>query len=163
MIWNEQQLLKSCEQWRGTPHRDRLRLKSRGVDCINFVAAVAIENGIVESFTIPFYQASWGIGRKNNIMERLMMECFNVQKVANAERADLRNGDVLIFRVGQQSNHVGIVCQDQCWHCMVNRTVEPCTLDASLLIDIQSVLRFTEKGFKKRPEMLAFEDFQEKI
>lgn len=160
MMWTHEQkeaARAACNEWRGTPHRDRLRLKKKGVDCVNFVAAVLIDAGLVRDFALPYYSANWGIGRRENVMSRLIDELFHVEEVTGEPEF----GDLLVFRVGRQSNHIGIVIDGECWHCMTRRFVEPSELDHRIFSDVQTILRLVAPGEKRAPETLVLNDFLE--
>ena len=149
--------MRFAHDWRGTPHVDRIAIRKKGVDCINFVCGVLIASGICPRFTMPYYDTAWGIGRSNNILERLALDCFKCEVLLDTEPWQF--GDIGIFRVGRMSNHIGIVLDDELWHVSLGRMVEPEPITGRLMERIQSMVRLSEIGFNRHPETLKLEDF----
>ena len=152
--------LATARHWLGTPHRDRMAMVGVGIDCIHFVRQVMMAGGISESFELPYYLPRWGIGRGNNIMERLLLQCFDGVLVPY-HMEPLADGDILIFQVGRQSNHCGIVLDGQCWHSQAAYVVHPDPINPEFLTRLQAVVRLTARGPRRRPEELQAEDFKQ--
>lgn len=152
--------LECAERWHGTPHRDRMAKVGVGIDCIHFVREVMIAGGISEPFDCPYYLPRWGVGRDNNVMERLLLRCFEAELVPY-HMEPVQDGDVLIFQVGRQSNHCGIVIGGQCWHSQAKYVVHPIPMTPELLCRLQAVVRLTACGPRFRPEELTQEDFKQ--
>lgn len=130
-----------------------------GIDCIHFVREVLISAGLSERFECPYYLPRWGLGRGNNVMERLILKCFNAEIVPFGE--PLRNLDILVFAVGRQSNHCGIVLDGQCWHSQALRCVHPIPINSELMERLQSIVRINKPGLRFRPENLTQEEFRQ--
>lgn len=131
-----------------------------GIDCIHFVREIMISGGLSQPFELPYYVPRWGIGRGNNVMERLLLKCFSAEPVPfHMERP--ADGDILIFQVGRQSNHCGIVIDGQCWHSQASYVVHPDPINPELLTRLQAVVRVKECGPRFRPEDLTEEDFRQ--
>lgn len=133
--------------------------KGVGIDCLHFVREVMVSAGVTETFDFPYYSPRWGIGRGNNVLERLFMRCYDAKFVGFDE--PLQDGDVLIFAVGRQSNHCGIVLDGQCWHSQAARVVYPIQITADIMDSLQSIVRLKAPGLRFRPEELTREDFQQ--
>lgn len=150
--------LRAADTWQGQPHRDRIAILGRGIDCLHFVGLILTEARILPPFRLPYYKPAWGIGRASNIVERVFAECCDVETLP--PNAPPKFGDVAIFAVGQQSNHVGIVLDDgDLWHVRARDVVRPEPI-ADLQPALQSLIRFREPGFRRRPETLTLEDLR---
>lgn len=126
-----------------------------GIDCLRFVCEVLQDAEIIPPFTAPFYDPRWGIGRQNNVMERIAHACCATHSVELDE--ELLFGDILIFNVGNQSNHCAILLDGEVWHVKAKAVVAPEPLD-EILPQLQCAIRFLEEGFLRRPETLTRED-----
>ena len=158
MITSTQQTaaLAEARRWLGTPHRNRMAKPGVGVDCLGFVRAILVATGTLPPFEFPFYDPSWGLGRASNIMERVLKLCTNVE-IFPANHAPAF-GDLIIFAVGRQSNHVGIFLDGAIWHVRTNGVVGPTHPDDDLTGHIQSIATITAPGFTRRPETLTATD-----
>lgn len=151
---------REAEEWRGTPHFDRMKSKGVGVDCINFVAAVVQASGIWPTFTMPGYSTRTGLGRSENVIERILLKLCHCEPVGETE--EWQFGDIVIFTVGRQSNHVGIFLDGFIWHSMARHLVEPMPVHRSTFEAVQGVLRLTGDGFREGqgPQNITPEDFK---
>ncbi len=149
--------MREAEEWRMTPHFDRLRIKRRGVDCINFVLAILHACGIIEDVKLPFYKPGWGYGRSFNVMESLAHKCMYCIDCPETEPYEF--GDVVFFRAGVQSNHTGIVLDGQLWHCAAGRRVEPMRIDERFYSAVQGAVRITQTGMQNPLSALTVADF----
>lgn len=159
-VWTperRQRAIAYAHDMRGTPHVDRIAIKGVGIDCVHFVSGVIIASGISESFRLPFYKPQWGIGRRNNVLERVTLDCLHCHVID--EREYLQFGDIAIFKVGRQSNHVGVILDGDLWHVRLGRMVEPEPVTIPLLQTLQAAIRIDATGLKKRPESLTIQDF----
>lgn len=160
MIWTPERqasAIAEAKEWHGTPHHDRMRKKAVGVDCINFVCAVLITAGIHEDFRMPGYNTRTGLGRAENTLERVILATFHARALEDREAWEF--GDLIIFKVGRASNHIGIWLNDRIWHVQARRFVEPIVAKQSTYDTVQSVLRITDTGFRQPPENIKPEDF----
>lgn len=145
--------MRAClKVWEGTPHKDRMAKVGVGIDCIGLVAEVFVAAGQIERFTFPFYKTSWGYGRRNNLMERMLCMCCHAEVAETPE-----SGDVVIFAVGRQTNHCGVVMDGKVWHAFAGNVVRADALSDHIK-RIQSFVRLTAPGFRKRPEELTTSD-----
>lgn len=138
--------------WKGTPHRDRMAKVGVGIDCVHFLREVFVAAGVLPEFVFPFYATNWGYGRSNNLMERMLVTACHAEVVTTPQ-----DGDVVVFRVGRQTNHCGVCLDGLVWHAQFKRGVRFDDL-ATFDDKIQSYVRLTARGFKKRPEELQKSD-----
>lgn len=166
MIWTPERIQAAEEAfayWEHTPHRDRMAKQGIGIDCLELMKAATIAAGITPPFVMPYYRPSWGLGRAVNVIEPCLLHCFHCETVPAAEEPVL--GDLLVWRVGRQSNHVGIVWYRAgvlgVWHTHIKKGVEfvPLPLE-QMLIYRQSFVRFTATGFKADPATINPQDFR---
>ena len=135
--------------WLGTPHRDRIAIKGKGIDCLNLMREIYVAAGILPRFKFPYYNTRLGVGLDYNVMEWAAGEVFYTTKVTNSQ---YRLGDLVIFRVGHQSNHVAVLLDaGQIYHSASGCGVRTDHLEV-VEDEIQSVLRFTSTGIKRNPE-----------
>lgn len=128
----------------------------QGIDCINFVFVVLAAAGVVEPFKLPRYQENLGVLRERNIMERLVLDYFNAVAVPAPRAAMPGFGDVVVFKCGAQSNHIGIVIDGEVWHVPGNGRVGP-EAWPNVRRTAQSLLMFTAPGFHTDPSTMTWE------
>jgi cell wall-associated NlpC family hydrolase len=145
-------------RWEGTPHRDRMAKIGSGIDCLFLLREIAVAAGVLPPFEFPFYNPAWGLGRRNNLIGRIL----NLTTFCQTLPPDttLQDGDVLIFAVGRQSNHCAMFIKGRVWHATANRFVTGETMEEALQAPLQAVIRITAPGFKRRPETLTQEEFK---
>lgn len=148
------EILAEAQTWEGTPHRDRMAKRGVGIDCLYFLAAVACKFDVLPPFTMPFYRPIWGVGREFNVIERVLLGCCHATVVD--KDGPLETGDAVIFSVGRQSNHVGLVIGAHLWHSIVDQGVV--ADDITDARPWQSVVRLHAPGFTRRPETLSVKD-----
>lgn len=119
---------------------------------------ILIAGGASERFTLPYYVTHWGLGRGNNIMERLLLRTFHSRRLEPDEA--VQDGDVYVFAVGKQTNHCGISIGGQCWHVAFKNVVQP-TPPAQIMDRLQSIIRITNPGLRLRPETITREDMKQ--
>lgn len=159
MAFNIIKARECAKLWLGTPHHDRMAKVGAGIDCIHFVREILIAGGMTDPFKCPYYLPRWGIGRGNNVLERLLLKCYDAAVVPFGK--PLKNGDIFIFAVGKQSNHCGIVLDGECWHSQARHVVHPMKITPDILERLQSVVRIKKPGLRFRPELLTSEDFKQ--
>jgi cell wall-associated NlpC family hydrolase len=160
-IWTEERRSKArdaAKQWEGTPHQNRMAKPGVGIDCLGLLRVVAVAAGILPEFEMPFYDPRWGYGREFNIIERVLEECCHARRLEAHEPVEF--GDVVVWTVGRQSNHVGIMIDDAIWHVQAKRFVQGDEFTTALQSGIQAVMRITADGFIRRPESLTAEDLR---
>lgn len=140
----------------GTPHRNRMAKPGVGIDCLGFVRAILVAGKILPPFEFPFYDPAWGLGRASNIMERVLRICTTADILPPDTAPQF--GDLIIFAVGRQSNHVGIFLDGDIWHVQTNYSVGPIHREDDLAGKIQCLARITAPGFRSRPEDLTAAD-----
>jgi cell wall-associated NlpC family hydrolase len=140
--------------WLGTPHFDRIAKREVGIDCINLVRVAFVAVGWLPDFELPYYSPNWGLDARNNVMERLLLKCCNAEIVTGAPQP----GDLLIFKVGKQANHIAIFAGGKVWHSITRAGVR-CDEWEVVKSRLQCIIRLTSPGFRVRPETLTSTDF----
>lgn len=119
-VWTEERKDAAravCQLYAGTPHRARVAIPGRrsgGVDCIHFVDRVLVGAGVIPEHTLPGYDDRAGVFRQRNIIEDILVRHLIADTLP--EDAEAAFGDIVICKVGRQSNHVGIVIDGDLWH-----------------------------------------------
>lgn len=158
MIWTDerkQKAIDSCYKWRGTKHRDHLALPGKGVDCINFVCAVAKEAGIVEEFKMPRYNVNLSRRGASDILINSVSSVSSVEKIEDINTAQF--GDIAVFKSHYCCNHVGIVIEEHgiqyLWHVRSGSFVEPFPYQCEKKF-VLCLLRFKDLGLTADPSKL---------
>ena len=104
-------ILKEVSSWEGTPYVHQGMVKGVGTDCAMFVFAVALKCKLLKKSDqkrIPLYSIEWHL---HNHEEKLLMalEDFGCTEI-NIE--DVQPGDILCFKYGRTSSHLGIMIDD---------------------------------------------------
>lgn len=90
--------------WLRTPYHHRALIKGVGVDCAQLPLGVYAGAGLIERFDTGDYPPDWHLHRDAErylaIIERLAGEI---------EPADLKPGDVILFRFGRAFSHGALV------------------------------------------------------
>jgi NlpC/P60 family putative phage cell wall peptidase len=109
-------LLIELESWMGVPWRHRSHTKG-GCDCVGFVYGVYTALGVTSRVEIPAYQRDWHIHRKEELMKDVLAAMRNFIQIQDGE---FKTGDLVLFRYGQASAHVGIVFERGFYHAPTN-------------------------------------------
>jgi cell wall-associated NlpC family hydrolase len=132
---DKEKFIKIARSWLGTKWQHDQQIKGVGVDCVNFLMAVAIEYGC-DLPTIPKNYDR--ISRNNEIVDYIDANFDIIPK-------ELMNStDIAIFRVSGYSTHVGIITAPyEIIHSdnKVGKVVEH-NLDGIWLRKLHSVWRF---------------------
>jgi len=107
-IENQIKLKEILDSWKGTQFKHRCNVKQGGVDCLNFVAKVFEELGIIKwrKDLIPEYLPDWHMhDTREQLLEGLMKELNIIPINLNATPM---NGDILTFFIGKAAAHVAI-------------------------------------------------------
>lgn len=97
-------LVDVARGWIRTPFHDCAGVKGVGVDCAQFLAAVFIEAGFVEPFTIAPYSPQFMLHRSDEIF---MGTVLRFAKEIPAESVGA--GDVVLYKIGRCFAHGAIV------------------------------------------------------
>ncbi len=157
IIWTEERKTLArdvCNLYAGTPHRARVAIPGRragGVDCIHFVDRVLVGAGIIPEHTLPGYDDRAGVFRQRNIIEDILVRHLAAEILPPDAPAEF--GDIVICKVGRQSNHVGIVIDGDFWHVPGGGNCGNEAL-ANWRARIQSLLRVTGTGLLADPSTL---------
>lgn len=99
----DEQLIVEIRSWIGTRWMHGQAVKGVGVDCIQFVVAVAKAAGwLPDDFSAPAYNVDHAMHSDVSVLlEGLEQYCVKVPKT------DIRPGDILAFHYGRCASHVG--------------------------------------------------------
>jgi NlpC/P60 family putative phage cell wall peptidase len=99
-------IVATARGWIGTPYIDQASLKGVGCDCLGILRGVWREVLGTDTPPIPIYSADWAEATG----EELMLQHMG-QHLDTVPRADMREGDVLVFRMlrGRPAKHCGIL------------------------------------------------------
>ena len=153
MNWTDkdkQRLREAVAAWEGTPHVHRRAIRGKGVDCVNFVAAVLADAGIVDRERLPSYPTAWGFMSPKNVLGVGLAKVLHCKRIPWEGAGGLSFGDIVIFKAGRQSNHAGIIVDGRLWHVMTGGTVHA-ALPARFMTGIQEIVRLIDRGWKKKP------------
>lgn len=154
MMWTDERknlARVTCLTWRGTRHKNRICRLQIGIDCIRFVAEVLRTSEVISGFSFPYYATGHGIFVTHNFMEDIFAHLLYTEEIDVPEF-----GALIVCRVGKATNHCGIVIDEKAWHVPFASEVKPDRLD---LMDIQTMLRITQPGFRNDPSTLRIKDF----
>lgn len=152
-VWTidrELESLAAAKAWQGTPHRNRVALMGRGIDCIRFVVEILKAAEIVDASPLPAYPIAWGIGDQVNKIAPALALMLDVERIRPDDWKPAW-GDVLIWKVGKQSNHCGIVLDGQAWHVANGIPVGPVSIELTRHA-FQEILRIRRPGWTVPPE-----------
>jgi len=141
----------ACARWEGTPHADNMAALGVGVSCIHFVAEVLFAARVLPRRVLPRYDPRAGMFGHVSMLQELSGHCLFCRD-ATGEPPDF--GDILIWRTGGSSGHVGIVVDGRVWHSLAGRRVKSHAYDVCLFHVEQSV-RLTNFGWKNWPDNLV--------
>lgn len=144
--------------WIGTPHRHRIAIPGKGIDCLNLMRELYVASGVLPPYQLPYYHHGLGLGMNFNVMEWIARRVLIADEVP-ADPGFLAFGDLAIFSVGAQANHVGMVFDGTVVHACVDKGTVVESLD---VLDgaVQSIFRLREAGFAIRPETLNFREIR---
>lgn len=101
------QIVISATSWLNTPYHHHGKIRGVGVDCAQFLVAVAYENGLIteEQYkSVPNYPVQWHLhNREEKLLE--MVESFNCVEIP---KELTQPGDIITFQFGRVTSHLGI-------------------------------------------------------
>lgn len=152
-VWDDaakELAVAAAQQWAGTPWANRRCQLGKGVDCIHFVKSILEASEIIPPTSLPFYKASLGFRADQNVMEAAILECLHCERAGgDFFLGQPRFGDLIIWRCGASSNHIGIML-DHPWHVRTHSVVAP-TPYKTIEHEVQSILRITQRGLRSEP------------
>ena len=104
------EVVKVVNSWLETPyhHRQRVKGKNGGVDCIQFLVGVALEIGVYPGDPgqeIPYYSTEWHLHKNEELLRTEMAKIGMREKpVCEAQVCD-----VLGFKFGKAMAHLGVL------------------------------------------------------
>lgn len=94
-----------CNQWIGTPFVPHACQPGAGVDCVNLVAEILHEAGLIHDYAFPTYRCDQGMHTDDSAV----LAWLNLSHEFNrTDGSRILAGDVLCFRVGRVAHHVGL-------------------------------------------------------
>jgi len=138
-----------CQAFAGTPHMQRRANPGRGIDCIRFAVGAIQAAGILPDFHWPQYPQTIGLGQATNWMADAILRHTHSHSIAPADWI-ASTGDLGIFRVGRQSNHIGVVVAGRFWHVTTGRPVHHCSPD-TVRGHLQEIIRLDAAGLTSQP------------
>lgn len=103
----QRDIVMSAVTWIDTPYHHHGRVKKFGVDCAQFLVAVALETGLItnaQAEAVPNYPVQWHLhNREEKLLE--MLEQFNCVEIPKEET---QPGDIVCFQFGRTTSHLGI-------------------------------------------------------
>lgn len=96
----EDKIIEIARSWLNTPWHHNQKQKGLGVDCVNFLASVAIESGY-EIAPIP---KKYGRIASSNEIESYL----DLHFIRNIDKKILNKTNVLLFKYSGYNTHVGI-------------------------------------------------------
>lgn len=152
MIWTSHRkalAYDSLVKWRGTPHRNRMAEVGVGIDCVHLLHEVITDAGVVQT-RVQFggYDVQDGQFDVSERLQNIVQDCLHV---APASIEQMEFGDIVIFKTGKRSGHLGFYDGASIWHALADRCVTKSQL-ALWRHDIAVNLRLTELGWKNHPQ-----------
>jgi hypothetical protein len=159
-IWRNYHRTKAretLEKWRGLRHINRQANPGKGIDCIRLVLEVYFDNELLERKPLPNYPNTWGLASPENVMAAGLAAAAEFQRIPIADWQP-EFGDLVVWKAGSQSNHIGIVADGVIWHVMTGGKVGPSPI-SPVKRRCQEALRLTKKGWRLDPADLNMKDF----
>ena len=115
---------REAESWIGTPHVHRACVKGLAVDCVHLAVSIYKAAWLMPlDYEPPTYQRHTGLfERSSEILDALKTipgVSFGVFPVS----AQVQDLDLIIFKTGGTSGHVGVILGDEIFHALGGRTV----------------------------------------
>ncbi len=99
-----QKVIDIALTWEKTRYHHAARVKGVGVDCVNFVAAVYEEAGLVPHMVFPYYPPDFMNHRsEEKILNVILQYAVPVETPGP--------GDIALFKFGRSGSHVAIVIE----------------------------------------------------
>lgn len=130
---NDPLLKEELDSWLGTPYRHLSKVKSKGVDCINFVVAVLekLKANQGRNLIVPPYSKDWHLHRGEQKLIHEIERQIPVEKIGYRDNKNklifsenLGNGDIILFKFGRHSAHCGILYLTQVYQTLNTTGVE---------------------------------------
>jgi cell wall-associated NlpC family hydrolase len=133
--------IKIARSWLGTKWQHDQQIKGVGVDCVNFLTAVAIEYGC----DLPPIPKNYERVSRNNEIIDYIADNFNcIYKKGIQTKIEMKTTDIAVFNISGYSTHVAIITEPyKIIHAdnRVGRVIEH-NLDGVWLRKLESIWRF---------------------
>lgn len=106
------------ESWLGTPYLHKAGVKGAGVDCVYFIGELLTEVGVVaKRGKIKYlnYNKQTYMSTKEPLIKNIEAQ-FYVEKLPIEEPS--MDGDILLFKFGNSSSHMGICYNNKLVHAV---------------------------------------------
>lgn len=111
-------LLDELQRWLGTPWRHHCQACRLGADCIGMVYGVLVATGAIQPTTIPPYPRDWHMHNGDELLVDGLRHVPNMIEILDGS---LINGDVILYRYGKASSHIGIYHSNGVYHIPLNQ------------------------------------------
>ena len=103
-------LFIEARSWLGTPYHHQAKVKGIGVDCCNFILAIAENCGLVDCIQLEPYNLQWHLHSREEKMLHLLEKygCTSID-VDLKEPWDWAPGSILCLRYGRACSHLALV------------------------------------------------------
>ncbi|MCA1995918.1 MAG: C40 family peptidase [Armatimonadetes bacterium] len=111
-------LVAAAQRWRGTPFREHARVCQGGADCVQLVAALLEETGLTGHLELP---ADYVVDVGEHAGRSPLLAWFMARPewAGTSDPAEVRPGDVLLFRLGHVAGHAGVALgRGRFVHCL---------------------------------------------
>ncbi len=127
------ELHNEVENWYKTPYRHRKMKKQYGCDCIHFVIGAFLPFGIlpVNIKTIPEYSRDRHIHNTHSLLVENFKKHKAFKDIYKSGDYELKDGDVLLFKVGNTIGHAGIFSRNLIYESVVKSGVRKLTFGNS--------------------------------
>lgn len=155
MIWTDERKAlarASCQKWQDTPHRPRLAVVGVGIDCIQFLAEVISDSGIIPKSEFTGYVLEDGMFRSSRRLRDAISSCLDVEEINPKEN---QFGDIAIFVNGNEAQHCGFLDDAHVWHSLATRGVIRSKYSGVWRAGAQVLLRIKSEGFRVPPQSVV--------
>lgn len=104
-------VVSEARRWLRTPYHQCADVVGAGVDCGMLLVRVFVDSGMCDPFDPRPYSPTWHMHRDDEVYLRLVSD-----RCREIERAEAREGDVVLFRCGRCYSHGGVITRvDPLW------------------------------------------------
>ena len=113
-------LIKEIKEWIGTPYKHRCMVKGKGGDCILSIGSIFINTKAIKpNIKYPEYAPDWHLHNSNELLYEYIHKNINVEDIPL--NAEIKNGDILLYKFGKACSHAALFFNDHIYHSMTNR------------------------------------------
>lgn len=113
-----------AESWIGTPHAHRACVRGVAVDCIHLALSIYKAAGLIQhDYTPPTYQRHTGIFERSSEILTALRGIPGVAFRLVSIEDQTEDLDLVIFKTGGVSGHVGVIIGGEIYHALGGRAV----------------------------------------